>query len=147
MISTAILLFVLRGWLLLEDLSRVLIALIKGRPHDSCSLSLVPSLQIDHTMSTIESISQPLPTTDVNPAPASGQANGATALSSPPTAIEGFDRWVKDFQKYESIMVRLRSYYFFNLEIWSVSQGEMAKASADTKFKDELATIEHCEPW
>jgi len=80
-------------------------------------------LQIDHTMSTIESISQPLPTTDVNPAPASGQANGATALSS--TAIEGFDRWVKDFQKYESIM------------------GEMAKASADTKFKDELATIEH----
>jgi hypothetical protein len=74
-------------------------------------------------MSTIESIPQPpAPLTDVNPAPASGQANGATP---PPPAIEGFDRWVKGFQKYESVL------------------GEMAKASADTKFKDELATIEH----
>jgi hypothetical protein len=38
---------------------------------------------------------------DENIAPASGQANGA-----PPHAIEGFDRWIKDFQKYESILVR-----------------------------------------
>jgi hypothetical protein len=75
-------------------------------------------------MSTIESIPQPLPLTDVNPAPASGQAIGAS-LNPPTTAIEGFDRWVKDFQKYESVV------------------GEMAKASTDTKFKDELATIEH----
>ncbi|KAF8813711.1 hypothetical protein BYT27DRAFT_7268131 [Phlegmacium glaucopus] len=77
-------------------------------------------------MSTIESIPQPpAPLTDVNPAPASGQANGASPAPLPPTAIEGFDRWVKGFQKYESVL------------------GEMAKASADTKFKDELATIEH----
>lgn len=70
-------------------------------------------------MSTIESIQQPAPPTVVNPAPASGQANGA---SHPPTAIEG---WVKDFQKYESVL------------------GEKAKVSADTKFEDELATLEH----
>jgi hypothetical protein len=72
-------------------------------------------------MSTIES-TLPLPTADVNPAPASGQANGAPAASLPPTAIEG---WVKDSRKYESVL------------------GEVTKPSTDTKFKDELATIEH----
>lgn len=62
-------------------------------------------------MSTIESIPQPPATlTDVNPAPASGQANGATPASLPPTAIEGFDRWVKGFQKRESVLVRSHSY-------------------------------------
>jgi hypothetical protein len=74
-------------------------------------------------MSTIESI--PAPTTNVNAASASGQANGAPATSLPPTAIEGFDRWVKGFQKYESVL------------------GEMAKASTDSKFKGELDTIEN----
>ena len=54
-------------------------------------------------MSTIEST--PL-TTDVNTATASGQANEAPVASLPPTAIEGFDRWVKGFQKYESVLVR-----------------------------------------
>jgi hypothetical protein len=79
-------------------------------------------LQFDHTMSTIESI--PAPTTDAN-ASASGQANEAPAASLPPNAIEGFDRWVKGFQKYEFVL------------------GEMAKASTDSKFKGELDTIEN----
>ena len=63
-------------------------------------------------MSTIESIPQPSPLTDVNPAPASGQAIGASP-NPPTTAIEGFDRWVKDFQKYESVLVRSSSYQPF----------------------------------
>jgi hypothetical protein len=75
--------------------------------HDSSSLSLVPILQFDHTMSTIDSI--PAPTTDVNAALASGQANEAPAPSLPPLAIEGFDRWVKGFQKYESVLVSFHS--------------------------------------
>lgn len=58
-------------------------------------------------MSTIDSI--PAPTTDVNAASASGQANGAPVPSLPPPAIEGFDRWVKGFQKYESVLVRFHS--------------------------------------
>ena len=58
-------------------------------------------------MSTIESTSAP--TTDANSASASGQANGAAAASLPTTAIEGFDRWVKGFQKYESVLVRSHS--------------------------------------
>jgi hypothetical protein len=70
-------------------------------------------------MSTIESI--PTPTTDVNSASASGQANGAPAASLPPTALEGF----KGLQKYESIL------------------GEMAKVSTDSKFKGELDAIEN----
>jgi hypothetical protein len=72
-------------------------------------------------MSTIENNTPQLSVgpSDENIAPASGQANGA-----PPHAIEGFDRWIKDFQKYESIL------------------NEMAKVSADTKYKDELDTIE-----
>jgi hypothetical protein len=81
-------------------------------------------LQFDHTMSTIESISAPA--TDANSASASGQANGASTASLPPTAIEGFDRWVKGFQKYESVL------------------SEMAKASTDSKFKGEL---DHIETW
>jgi len=80
-------------------------------------------LQFDHTMSTIEST--PAPTTDANAASASGQAQGAPAASLPSTAIEGFDRWVKGFQKHESVL------------------GEMAKASTDSKFKSELDTIEN----
>jgi hypothetical protein len=71
-------------------------------------------------MSTIESI--PAPTTDVNAASASGQADGAPAASLPPTAIEG---WMKGVQKYESVL------------------GEMAKASTDSKFKGELDAIEN----
>ncbi|KIM45074.1 hypothetical protein M413DRAFT_328833 [Hebeloma cylindrosporum] len=72
-------------------------------------------------MSTIENKS-PQPSvvaSGENIAPASGQANGA-----PPHATEGFERWIKDFQTYESIL------------------NQMAKVSADTKFKDELDTIE-----
>lgn len=60
---------------------------------------------------------------DATPALASGQANDA--LPTAPPALEGFDRWIKDFHKYESILA------------------EVAKASLDTKFKDELNTIEH----
>jgi hypothetical protein len=70
-------------------------------------------------MSTIENNTPQIsvaPYDENNIAPASGQANGAP--------LEGFDRWIKDFQKYESIL------------------NEMAKVSADTKFKDELDTIE-----
>lgn len=72
-------------------------------------------------MSTIENNTPQVSVapSDENTAPASGQANGA-----PVPAVEGFDRWIKDFQKYESIL------------------NEMAKVSADTKFKDELDTIE-----
>ena len=70
---------------------------------------LVPGTHLairSHTMSTIESIPPP---TDVNAASASGQANEAPAASLPPKAIEGFDRWVKGFQKYESVLVRSHS--------------------------------------
>ena len=55
-------------------------------------------------MSTIESTNTL--TTDVNATPASGQANGASAASLPPTEIEG---WVKGFKKYESVLVRSHS--------------------------------------
>ncbi|KAF8973189.1 hypothetical protein BDZ97DRAFT_660412 [Flammula alnicola] len=76
-------------------------------------------------MSTIETTPKlSVSTEDVSNAPASGQANGALPTPLPQSAVEGFDRWIKDFQKYESIL------------------NQMAKASADTKFKDELATIE-----
>ncbi|KDR75301.1 hypothetical protein GALMADRAFT_98661 [Galerina marginata CBS 339.88] len=75
-------------------------------------------------MSTIETNPQlPVSNVDVNNAPASGQANGANP-TPPQSAIEGFERWIKDFQKYESVL------------------NEMAKVTADTKFKDELTTIE-----
>ena len=75
---------------------------------------------------------------DKNTAPTSGQANGATH----PVA-EGFDSWIKDFQKYESILV-----CWFQMT-WKYSETnaqktELAKVSADTKFKDELETIEKC---
>ncbi|PPQ93652.1 hypothetical protein CVT25_012711 [Psilocybe cyanescens] len=62
---------------------------------------------------------------DVNNTPASGQANGGLSTPLPQSTIEGFDRWIKDFQKYESVL------------------NEMAKVTSDTKFKEELATIEH----
>lgn len=52
-------------------------------------------------MSTIESTHNL--TADVNDASASGQANGASATSLPPTAIEG---WVKGIKNYESVLVR-----------------------------------------
>jgi len=53
-------------------------------------------------MSTIETNPQPpVAAPDVTVVPASGQAKGAAQ----PT-LEGFDRWIKDFQKYESILVR-----------------------------------------
>ena len=99
--STAIL-FLLGGDCCYQGSYQDFDAFIKGVSHDSCSLSLVPILQFDHTMSTIEST--PAPTTDANSASASGQAN-APAVSLPPNAIEGFDRWVKGFQKYESVLV------------------------------------------
>jgi len=75
---------------------------------------------------------------DKNTAPASGQANGATHPVS-----EGFDSWIKNFQKYESILVG-----WFQMT-WKYSETnaqktELAKVSADTKFKDELDTIEKC---
>jgi len=78
-------------------------------------------------MSTIESKETPqvpIVGNDADSAPASGQANGATPTPIPSSTLEGFDRWIKDFQKYESIL------------------NEMAKVTADTKFKDELAAIE-----
>ncbi|KAF9476371.1 hypothetical protein BDN70DRAFT_882550 [Pholiota conissans] len=76
-------------------------------------------------MSTIETTPKlAVSTDDVNNAPASGQANGALPTPLPQSAVEGFDRWIKDFQKYEAIL------------------NQMAKVSADTKFKEELATIE-----
>ncbi|TFK44481.1 hypothetical protein BDQ12DRAFT_620619 [Crucibulum laeve] len=62
-------------------------------------------------------------TAGITPALASGQASAAP-LSSLPSAIEGFDNWIKNFQKYEAIL------------------GEMARVSADAKFKEELTTIE-----
>ena len=73
-------------------------------------MHLVPGTHLairSHTMSTIEPI--PAPTIDVNDASASGQANEAPAASLPPKAIESFDRWVKGFQKYESVLVRSHS--------------------------------------
>jgi hypothetical protein len=77
------------------------------------------------TIETNETTPQlPVANTDVNNAPASGQANGATPTPLAPSTLEGFDRWIKDFQKYESVLK------------------EIAKVTADTKFKDELNTIE-----
>ncbi|KAH9485206.1 Protein VTS1 [Psilocybe cubensis] len=77
-------------------------------------------------MSTIETNAKlSVSTEDVNNTPASGQANGGLSTPLPQSAIEGFDRWIKDFQKYESVL------------------NEMAKVTADPKFKEELATIEH----
>jgi hypothetical protein len=77
-------------------------------------------------MSNIESTPElTVSHSDVTPALASGQANDALPTpTAPPSALEGFDRWIKDFHKYESILA------------------EVAKASLDTKFKDELNTIE-----
>lgn len=60
-------------------------------------------------MSTIETSPQlPVSTADVEVnAPASGQANGAQVPTSDvESALEGFDRWIKDFQKYEAVLVR-----------------------------------------
>lgn len=87
-------------------------------------------------MSTIESIRAL--TTDVNAASPSGQGNGASTASLPPT--EGR---VKGFKEYESVLVRSHSTLLS--ENLSSSQGEMAKASTDKKFKAELDTIESCE--
>ena len=57
-------------------------------------------------MSTIETTPKlAVSTEDVNNAPASGQANGVLPNPLPQSAIEGLDRWIKDFQKYESILV------------------------------------------
>lgn len=76
-----------------------------GRLCVGLPLSLVPHpiLTVITAMSTIENNTPQFSVvpSDENIAPASGQANGA-----PPHAIEGFDRWIKDFQKYESILVR-----------------------------------------
>ena len=91
--------------LLLQESYQDFDAFIKGVPPRLCSLSLVPILQFDHTMSTIESIHTLR--TDVNAAAsASGQANEAYAASLPSSAVEGFDNGVKGFQKYESVLVR-----------------------------------------
>lgn len=38
-------------------------------------------------------------------APASGQANGASTTPATQPTLEGFDRWIKDFQKYEAVLV------------------------------------------
>ena len=92
-------------------------------------------------MSTIES-THPL-TTDATAASASGQAKGASA-ASPPAAIEGFDRWVKGYQKYESVLVRSHPGFLLP-ENRSSLQGDMAKASTDSKFKGELDAIVNCE--
>lgn len=66
-------------------------------------------------MSTIESKETPqvsIVGNDADSAPASGQANGATPTPIPSSTLEGFDRWIKDFQKYESILVRVFLYLF-----------------------------------
>lgn len=89
-------------------------------------------------MSSIETIHAL--TTDVKAASASGQANGASTASLPSTATEG---WVKGFKEYDSVLVRSNSTLLS--ENRSSSQGEMAKASTDKKFKAELDTIESCE--
>lgn len=56
-------------------------------------------------MSNIESTPElTVSHSDVTPTLASGQANDALP-TAPPSALEGFDRWIKDFHKYESILV------------------------------------------
>ncbi|KAF5351900.1 hypothetical protein D9756_007479 [Leucocoprinus leucothites] len=61
-----------------------------------------------------------------SPVAATLTTSTATSANIPPNGatLEGLDHWLKDFQKYEAILA------------------EMAKASADNKFRDELATIE-----
>ncbi|KAF5322765.1 hypothetical protein D9619_001730 [Psilocybe cf. subviscida] len=73
-------------------------------------------------MSTIETTPQPPVSVDdaTTTTPASGQAGAPAAQSG----LEGFENWIKDFKKYESIL------------------GQVSKATKDTKFKDELKTIE-----
>jgi len=79
-------------------------------------------------MSTIESTPQSSTSAiaDVanTVAPASGQANGASTTPATQPALEGFDRWIKDFQKYEAVL------------------SDISKANSDVKFREELATIE-----
>ncbi|KXN90126.1 Protein VTS1 [Leucoagaricus sp. SymC.cos] len=61
-----------------------------------------------------------------SPVAATLAASTVTPVSklAPGATLEGLDHWLKDFHKYEAILA------------------EMANASADNKFKDELATIE-----
>jgi hypothetical protein len=75
-------------------------------------------------MSTAPQLS--LSTTGITLSQASGQANAAPLSSSSqlPSAVESFDSWIKNFQKYE------------------LTLAEMARVSSDAKFKDELSTIE-----
>ncbi|KAF8995476.1 hypothetical protein BDQ17DRAFT_1522127 [Cyathus striatus] len=67
-----------------------------------------------------------LSTTGITPTQASGQASTAPLSSSSqlPSAVESFDSWIKNFQKYE------------------LTLAEMARVSSDAKFNDELSTIE-----
>lgn len=56
-------------------------------------------------MSNIESTPElTVSHSDMTPTLASGQANDAPP-TAPPSTLEGFDRWIKDFHKYESILV------------------------------------------
>lgn len=50
-------------------------------------------------MSTIESTPQAVPKTELAPTAASGQAPPASPF------VEGFEQWVKDFHKYETMLV------------------------------------------
>lgn len=76
-------------------------------------------------MSNIESAPQPVvAASESTDALASGQANGATQPAAAAPQTEGFDRWIKDFQKYESMLT------------------DITKATSDTKFKDELTAIQ-----
>lgn len=69
-------------------------------------------------MSNIESAPKAVPKTELAPPAASGQAPPASPF------VEGFEQWVKDFHKYETML------------------SDVAKISLNPKYKEELGTVE-----
>jgi len=90
-------------------------------------------------MSTIESVI----IADSN-APASGQADGADPSVPPSSSPVVFEQFVSDFRKYEMVLVSDILLYCLCNRLNVISQDRMIKATSDTKFKQEIATIEQC---
>ena len=66
---------------------------------------------------------------------------GLTGLS--PLA-EAIDQWFETFQNYEVTLVSAVATLWFDA-LLMVFQEEMAAASLDVNFKEELSAIEQCE--
>ena len=57
---------------------------------------------------------------------------------------EAIDQWFETFQNYEVTLVSAVATLWFNA-LLMVIQEEMAAASLDVNFKEELSAIEQCE--